>query len=264
MLFDDYLQVIGSEALGWKCKAFERFPLLIKFIDAKQQLSIQVHPNDAFALREENEYGKNEMWYIMDCEPGASIYFGVNRNISKQELKERIEDNTVLQVLKKIDVKKGDTFFVNAGTIHAIGAGIVLCEIQQSSNCTYRLYDYSRKDKYGRTRELHIDKALEVSTLNVDNELQKSNIEIIQKKGYQEQELGQCKYFVSKKYIVSDEAVFQVDDTSFTAVVIINGEGTITVLGTILKFITGDTFFIHAGKKEVCVKGKCEFILTHV
>lgn len=264
MLFDDYLKVIGSEALGWKCKAFERFPLLIKFIDAKQQLSIQVHPDDAYALREENEYGKNEMWYIMDCEPGASIYFGVNRNISKQELKDRIEDNTVLQVLKKVDVKKGDTFFVNAGTIHAIGAGIVLCEIQQSSNCTYRLYDYSRKDKYGRTRELHIDKALAVSTLNIDNELQKSNIEIIQKKGYQEQELGQCKYFASKKYIVSDNAVFQVDDTSFSAVVIINGKGTITVMGTILKFIAGDTFFIHAGKKDVCVKGKCEFILTHV
>ncbi|MBS5080966.1 MAG: type I phosphomannose isomerase catalytic subunit [Clostridiales bacterium] len=264
MLFDEYLKVIGSEALGWKCKAFERFPILIKLIDAKQQLSIQVHPDDSYALREEYEYGKNEMWYIMDCEEGAFIYFGVNKNVSKQELKKRIENNTVLEILNKVEVKKGDTFFVNAGTIHAIGAGILLCEIQQNSNCTYRLYDYGRTDKYGRLRELHIDKALEVSTLDYDCNLQKMDYQIINGMGYQEQQLGQCKYFVSIKYLVDKSVVFQVDDTSFVTVVIIKGNGEILTQGITLKFKAGDTFFIHAGKKSVCVEGKCEFILTHV
>lgn len=264
MLFDDYLKAIGNEALGWKCKVFEQFPLLIKLIDAKQQLSIQVHPNDEFALREEHEYGKNEMWYIMDCDPGAFIYFGVNQNISKQELKERIENNTILEVLNKVYVEKGDTFFVNSGTIHAIGAGILLCEIQQSSNCTYRLYDYRRKDKYGRQRKLHIEKALQVSNLEVHSNLQKSNAQAVQLDGYQVQRLGQCKYFASIKYTVDSVGVFQVDDASFSAVVIISGDGEIVVKGKIMRFTAGDTFFIHAGKKEVFVKGKCEFILTRV
>lgn len=265
MLFDEYLKMIGPEALGWKCKAFERFPILIKFIDAKQQLSIQVHPDDSFALREEHEYGKNEMWHIMDCEEGATIYYGVNCNIEKAELKKRMEDGTILQVLNKIEVHKGDTFFVNAGTIHAIGAGILLCEIQQNSNCTYRLYDYDREDKYGRLRKLHVDKALEVVELEVSSRGDGKSIStVIKRDGYYEELLGECKYFVSTRYKAEKEIIFQVDDTSFVAVVFLTGKGSIETVGVVLNFQMGDTFFIHAGKKDVEIKGQCEFILTHV
>lgn len=265
MLFGDYLKKIGREALGWKSQAFERFPILVKIIDAKQSLSIQVHPDDEFALREENEYGKNEMWHIMDCEPGAFIYYGVNRSLNKEELRRRVENNTVLEVLNKIEVHKGDTFFVDAGTIHAIGAGILLCEIQQNSNCTYRLYDYDRRDKYGNPRELHLEKAQEVSNLN-SREIQ--SVDASEKmtvcNGYEEEILGSCKYFESKKYQVYTEIEFAMNDASFCSIIIIEGEGMIRCDNESFKFSAADSFFIPAGQRKVLVRGKCSFIKTHV
>mgnify|MGYP003265365269 FL=1 len=142
MLFNEYLNIIGKEALGWKCQAQDRFPILIKFIDAKQALSIQIHPDDEYALENENEYGKNEMWYVVDSEPGSYLYCGLSRDASKEEILERINNNTITDILNKIEVKAGDVVMVKAGTIHAIGAGVFICEIQQNSNCTYRMYDY--------------------------------------------------------------------------------------------------------------------------
>lgn len=265
MLFGDYLKAIGSEALGWKSQAFERFPILVKIIDAKQSLSIQVHPDDEFALREENEYGKNEMWHIMDCDEGAFIYYGVNQELSKQELRERVENNTVLEVLNKIEVHKGDTFFVDAGTIHAIGAGILLCEIQQNSNCTYRLYDYDRRDKYGNARELHLDKAQEVSKLELrDMQALASEHKKIRGNGYEEEVLGSCKYFESKKYDVYTEVEFSMNDASFCSIIIIEGEGQIRCDDESFDFVPADSFFIPAGQRKVIVRGKCSFVKTHV
>ncbi|MDD3220902.1 MAG: cupin domain-containing protein [Clostridia bacterium] len=265
MLFGDYLKRIGPDALGWKSQAFERFPILVKIIDAKQSLSIQVHPDDEFALREENEYGKNEMWHIMDCEEGAFIYYGVNQPLTKDELKKRVEDNTVLEVLNKIEVHKGDTFFVDAGTIHAIGAGILLCEIQQNSNCTYRLYDYDRRDKYGHPRELHLEKAREVSTLEARNvEVMDSEQQITVCNGYEEEVLGSCKYFESKRYQVYTEVEFNMNDASFCSIIIIEGEGMIRCDDESFKFTAADSFFIPAGQRKVLVRGKCSFIKTHV
>ena len=124
MLFNEYLNIIGKEALGWKCQAQDRFPILIKFIDAKQALSIQIHPDDEYALENENEYGKNEMWYVVDSEPGSYLYCGLSRDASKEEILERINNNTITDILNKIEVKAGDVVMVKAGTIHAIGAGV--------------------------------------------------------------------------------------------------------------------------------------------
>lgn len=160
--FNDYLRENGKKALGWKADGLDRFPILIKIIDAKEDLSIQIHPDDEYALKYENELGKNELWYVMDCEENSYIYWGLKKAISADELKRMVENNTIENVLNKVKVKKGDVIFVEAGTIHAIGAGIMILEIQQNSNCTYRLYDYDRMDKYGNTRELHLDKALAV------------------------------------------------------------------------------------------------------
>lgn len=263
MLFGEYIKKLGAEGLGWKCQAFERFPILIKLIDAQNPLSIQVHPNDDFALREENEYGKNELWYIVDCDEGASIYYGVNQNITKEELKERVENNTVLEILNKVEVHKGDTFFVRAGMIHAIGAGILICEIQQNSNCTYRLYDYDRRDKYGNPRELHLEKARQVATLEVQN-VDNDHHQLSTFNGYEVEELASCKYFVCNKYTVSTEAVVEVDETSFCSILILEGEGVIKVDDKALNFKPADSFFVPAGKKKVIVQGNCTFVQTHV
>lgn len=139
---EEYIEKEGREILGTHCRRFREFPVLIKFIDANKDLSIQVHPDNRFALKNEGQYGKTEMWYVMDTEPGAFLYYGFKKEISREEFRRRINDNTLTEVLNSVSVKKGDTFFIEAGTIHAIGKGILLAEIQQNSNVTYRVYDY--------------------------------------------------------------------------------------------------------------------------
>ena len=151
------------EALGTDCAKFEQFPVLTKFIDASKNLSIQVHPSNDYALKNEHQYGKTEMWYVVDAEEGACLYHGFNREISKDEFAKRIEEDTLLEVLNKVPVHKGDVFFIEAGTIHAIGKGLIIAEIQQNSNVTYRVYDYGRVGKDGKKRELHIEKAVAVT-----------------------------------------------------------------------------------------------------
>lgn len=141
---------------------FEKeFPILIKFIDAKQDLSIQLHPNDELARERHNSFGKTEMWYIMDADPGAELIVGFNRDVTKNEYAESLKNNTLLELLNYEKVKEGDTFFINTGKIHAIGAGVLLAEIQQTSDVTYRVFDFNRKDKNGNLRELHTDLALD-------------------------------------------------------------------------------------------------------
>lgn len=261
MLFKEYLSLIGEDALGWKCQAFEKFPLLIKFIDARKQLSVQVHPDDSYALPNENEYGKSEMWYVMDCDPGASIYYGLNRKVSQEEIKQRAADNTLTEVLNEVHVKKGDTFFVKAGTIHAIGSGILICEIQQNSNCTYRLYDYGRKDKFGNLRPLHLDKAVSVADLSGVN-LKQCEYPADKFEDYKVRKLCECKYFTSTKYDVMTSTEIFVDDTSFMAVTFLEGTGYISSINESMEFRPADCFFIHAGKKTVKINGTCSFILT--
>lgn len=218
MYFGDYINRIGPDALGWKCQAFEEFPLLVKFIDAKNALSIQVHPNDEYALSNENEYGKNELWYIMDCDENATLYCGVKTKVSRDEILQRVGNNTLTDILNEVKVKKGDAIFVEAGTIHAIGKGIMICEIQQSSNSTYRLYDYGRRDKFGNLRELHLDKALDV--VNLEPSLKPvTALPSAQKfSTYTEQILCQCKYFESIKYDINSSLTFSQDESSFFSI----------------------------------------------
>ena len=152
----EYIDKHGKAVLGTDCEKFENFPILIKLIDAKDNLSVQVHPDNEYALRVEGEYGKTEMWYIVDCDEGATLLYGFKHEISKEEFAERIADNTLLEVTNAVPVKKGDVFFIQAGTLHAIGKGILIAEIQQNSNTTYRIYDYGRVGKDGKPRELHL------------------------------------------------------------------------------------------------------------
>ena len=243
-----------------------KFPLLIKFIDAKQALSIQIHPDDEYALENENEYGKNEMWYVLDAEPGAYLYCGLSRASSKEEIEERIKNNTITEILNKIEVKKGDVVMVKAGTIHAIGAGIFICEIQQNSNCTYRMYDYDRRDKFGNPRELHIAKSLDVVNPVKYEKDNKCNVMLAHNEHYMSKRLVQCKYFEVIKYEIEDEAKIPVDEASFLSVIVIDGEGTIMTDDNDkeLKFKAGESFFINAGKRNVVVNGRSTLSLIHI
>lgn len=259
----EYIAAQGREVLGTNCEKFDEFPVLIKFIDAKDALSIQVHPSDEYALEHEGEYGKTEMWIVMDCEPDAFLYFGVNRALSKEEFRRRIEENTVLEVLNRVDVHPGDVFFIESGTIHAIGAGILICEIQQNSNCTYRVYDYDRRGADGKPRELHIEKALAVSNLTPsDPEKRKEAAKSVP--GGTIQELASCKYFTTQSLTVDGTMTLGVDEHSFASLVVTEGTGTVAGPENAVSFKAGDSLFVPAGTGEIKLSGNCTVIKTTV
>lgn len=259
LCLSEYIEKAGKGVLGENAEKFEYFPILIKLIDAKESLSIQVHPSDEYALLVEGEYGKTEMWYIVDCEKDAYLYYGFNRDITPAEFKERIENNTVLEVLNRVDVKKGDVFFIESGTVHAIGAGIVICEIQQNSNTTYRVYDYDRRDKNGNTRELHIDKAVEVSNTNKAPEIDGGKA-----LGEGLTLLADCKYFKVVKAEITGRREFTADEKSFNSVIIFDGAGKLCCNGEQLAIKKGDSVFVPANSGKYVIDGDCTAIISMV
>ena len=263
LTLSEYIEKCGKGILGKNCELFSEFPVLIKFIDAKEPLSVQVHPSDDYALRVEGEYGKTEMWYVVASDPGASLYFGVNKGLTKEEFKQHIEDNTLTDVLYKADVKPGDVFFIQSGTIHAIGAGILICEIQQNSNTTYRVYDYGRRGADGKLRELHVEKAIDVSTLTPSDTADKQSApEIIP--GGTKTALASCEYFTTEKFEVDGTVEITVDDSSFASLVVTEGEG--KVIGAENEVIckAADSLFVPAGAGKVQITGKCIVVKTTV
>lgn len=252
----EYIEWEGKKILGENCRKFKDFPVLIKLIDAKENLSIQVHPDDDYALQHEGQYGKTEMWYVADCDEDAYLYYGFSKKITKEELQKRICEQTLLEVLNKVYVKKGDVFFIEAGTVHAIGAGCVIAEIQQNSNVTYRVYDYGRKDKDGQERDLHIEKALQVA----DCDLKKRN------KSFSPH-LGSCEYFMVDKLVLDGEIMRSIkgniDRESFLHILII--EGSAVIKGdTEIQANKGDSILLTAGSGKYEVVGKCEALLTRI
>lgn len=289
MYFGEFIEKYGEEVVCWKSSSLDRFPVLIKFIDAKNALSIQIHPDDDYALENENEFGKNEMWYVVDCEPGAYLYCGLKQDSSKEEIRERIENNTITEILNKIEVHKGDCVMVKAGTIHAIGAGILICEIQQNSNCTYRMYDYDRRDKFGNRRELYISKAIDVVDVKKYKPFVSGNSDVPEGAEL----LVSCKYFECYKYVLgesvytddssdkdicnnddgnsdivvkpaTDRINISVDTMSFRSIIVIEGSGKITVGENEMDYRAGDSFFVTAGEKVVSVEGTRVIIVTKV
>lgn len=265
--FSDYLSMIDNEGIGWKSEGNSCFPILIKLIDAKENLSIQVHPDDEYALKNEQELGKNEMWYIMECEENAYLYCGFSCDTTKEEILRRIENDTILDILNKVHVHKGDVVFVPAGTVHAIGKGIIICEIQQNSNSTYRLYDYGRKDKFGNTRELHIQKALDVISMkkyDISTLEMLEHSKLIEYEGYVVESIAECKYFQCLRYIIDEKAKILIDDASFKSFMIMEGDGIITDGNNTFDFQKGDSFFMPAGMKKVEIIGKSVILVTHI
>lgn len=255
--FSEYLDVIGKEALGENSKKYDYFPLLIKLIDAKGDLSVQVHPSDEYALENEGEYGKTEMWYVLDCDEGAALYYGFENEISREEYKEAIKCDRLCSLLHRVEVKRGDVFFIPAGTVHAIGAGMLICEVQQNSNTTYRVYDYGRRDKNGNTRPLHIEKALEVSDL-----CPAPAIPTIGDGG--DELLCECGYFAVRRRRISGNGDIDVDRDSFVSLIVLDGSGKLKYDGKNLELAKGDSIFIPAQSATFEIEGECELIDSRV
>lgn len=231
--FADYLKS-HPDAVGSLGKAFPFFPTLIKLIDAKKALSIQVHPDDGFALSREGQYGKTEMWIVLEREEGAFLYFGFQKDYTEEEIRRAIEEENFPFLLCKVMVEPGDVFFIPAGTVHAIGAGILLAEVQQNSNLTYRVYDYGRKDAQGNTRELHVEKALEVMDRK---QLSAYRQEVFKKQGTKAagknvylERIGSCEYFTVDRLFLEDNAFYsgKLTKESFLSLLVLEGEGVLT------------------------------------
>lgn len=230
------------ESLGANCAKFAEFPVLIKLIDAKKDLSIQVHPSDEYALEHEGQYGKTEMWYILEAEPGAQLYYGFTHEISREEFAARIKNNTLPEVLNAVPVHKGDCFFIPSGTLHAIGKGIVLAEVQQSSNVTYRVYDYGRVGADGRPRELHVEKALDVTQLTRPQSYDFG------------EHLAKCKYFTAD--CINGDFSGVCGGGSFISLIILSGSGSLNCGAQNLEVRKGESLFLPANSGEYSLKGE--------
>lgn len=256
------LDRMGQGALGERGAAFSRFPLLIKLIDAKDRLSIQVHPDDAYALRVEGEYGKTEMWYVVDCEEGAGLYLGFSREVSREEFARRIADGTLEQVLRRVPVKPGDSFFIPSGTLHAIGAGILIAEIQQNSNTTYRVYDYGRLGTDGNPRPLHVEKALEVTDTRPADIPAPGAPRVFP--GGSVTELASCRYFTAEEVELCGSLEGDCDGGSFEHLLVLSGkvwfcwdEGEEELHG-------GDSLFLPAGLGYYVLQGSGRLLRSRV
>lgn len=254
---EEYIEEKGRSVLGNHCRRFRDFPILIKFIDAKQNLSIQVHPDNRYALKNEGQYGKTEMWYIMDAKEGAFLYYGFKQEISREEFEQRIQEDTLLDVLNAVPVQKGDVLFIESGTIHAIGQDILIAEIQQNSNVTYRVYDYGRVGKDGKKRDLHIEKALAVT----------SRVPIV-KSNSSYPHIADCDYFTVDKLNLDGQMMKKMEGTvtedSFISILMLDGEGTITCKEEQVSYKKGDSFFLAAGSGAYQIEGSCDALITSI
>ena len=248
--------------LGARYAGREEFPLLIKLIDAKQALSIQVHPDDAYARRVEGGAGKTEMWYIVDCEPGAFLYFGFEREITPHELERRIADDTVTEALRRVPVQKGDLFFIRAGTVHAIGAGILLAEIQQNSNTTYRVYDFGRLGADGKPRPLHIEKAKAVACLGPADPTAPGAGEPVELPGCTLRRLARCDYFTTDLAQLRGTWRAELDGTSFVSLLCVDGAATLACGGAELPVAAGQSVFLPADNPEYTLTGEGRLLIT--
>lgn len=255
-LFND--SEIKEEIFGRRCINLPEFPLLIKFIDANNSLSVQVHPDDEYALKNENSHGKTEMWYILDCEPGAQIICGVKPGVDKDILKKHINSEKIQDCLNFIDVKKGDAIYIPSGTIHALLGKTLVAEVQQNSNITYRVYDWERVGKDGKPRELHIEKALDV--IDTKNTPQIKNI------GREKAKINvvQCEFFTTNKINVESEIYQKTEGESFIAINVIEGDGIVVIDNNSYEITKGDSFIIPACIKQYKLIGKMELLESYI
>lgn len=257
--------------------SLDRLPVLVKLIDAAQDLSVQVHPNDAFAYEyEDGSLGKTEMWYILDAEPGAYLFYGFERDMDEELLRQSLKQKTIEKYLQKIPVQKDDVFYIEAGTVHAIGAGILLAEIQENSNLTYRLFDYDRSDKNGKKRPLHIEKALQVLNYKSSDSPRQPMRVLRYQPGCASELLCRCKYFQVERLLVNTKKgqthqttapEFAATEHSFQILLCLEGEGKLHITkeepsadDTELPFAKGNTVFIPANSAPMRLDGRAQLL----
>lgn len=241
-------------------------PILIKLIDANKDLSVQVHPDDEYAnIHENGSLGKNEMWYVLDAKPGAKLVYGFSHDVTKEQVKTSVEDGSIEKYLNYVEVHKNDLFYIESGTVHAIGAGCLIAEIQESSNLTYRLYDYKRVDKYGKTRPLHIDKALDVANMNSSTTPRQPMRVLSYKNGTASELLIRCKYFQVERLLLNTEvhrnlATFKTGSNSFHCLLCVDGCGSISGDNVFINFFKGDCIFVPADSVPLKLHGKAQIL----
>ncbi|MDE5907947.1 MAG: class I mannose-6-phosphate isomerase [Lachnospiraceae bacterium] len=255
------------EYLGDNHQKKEELPILVKFIDARDDLSVQVHPDDDYAMKYENgSLGKNEFWYVLDAAEDAKLVYGLSRRADAETLKKSIEDGTVEKYLQRVPIKKDDVFYIKAGTIHAIGGGALIAEVQESSNLTYRMYDYDRVDAQGEKRKLHVDKALEVADLEGGMPPGQILRVLKFKPGCATEFLCRCKYFQVERMLINTERLremvsFRTTILSFQVLLCINGCGTLFYGNCeAIHFFKGDCIFIPASSVTIKIHGKAQFL----
>ena len=251
---------LNPEAVGKDFRSEDTFPVLVKLIDAKDDLSVQVHPADDYAMRVEGQYGKTEMWYIVDCDEGAELIYGFRSRISREEFRKAVENNTFLEYVNRVPVKKGDVFFIPPGTLHAIGKGMLIAEIQQSSNVTYRVYDYGRVGADGKPRELHIEKALDVTIPDVPEYKVENHLKNTY--GMKTDVIRRCRYFYVLKLECSGSYELRENTDSFMHLLVIEGEGEVVYEGGSISVNKGSSVFVPAGNETLDIKGNCSIIIT--
>lgn len=263
----ELIGIWGTGCLGSNFKEAERFPILIKLIDPKQKLSVQVHPGDGYALAHEGDLGKTEMWYIAEAGPTGSILCGFREDIDEELFRKSIDNNSIVGLLNKITVKKGDVFLIEPGTVHAICEDVIITEIQQNSDVTYRVYDYDRRGDDGNPRDLHIDKAADISNFKASHfDGSSQGLRTEEEYGYARL-LVSCKYFSVYEHTTKSEnsaVVFTAGEKSFHALTFLDGRGVIRYNNETEYFEKGDTFFIPANFGDYRIEGRTLFLLTEV
>ena len=265
MPLDEILRA-HPEYLGEHARGGTDLPVLVKLIDAKRDLSVQVHPSDEFAREHEHgQNGKTEMWYVMDADPDSRIAYGLHHTVGGDRFRNAIEDGTVEKYLQMVPVRKNDLFFIPPGTIHAIGAGCLIAEIQQRSNLTYRLYDYGRTDRNGHKRPLHIEKGLAVANLEAMPEPRQPMRLLRYSGGTASELLCRCRYFQVERVLVNTAqqrgmAAFRFSPESFEIFLFLNGCGTMFCGESMLQFFKGDCVFVPAGTANVRLHARAEFL----
>lgn len=250
------------ELCGKNAENFSDFPILIKFIDARDDLSVQVHPTDEYCKKTGRGQSKTECWYIIDCDEDASLLLGFKDKISPEQFKAAIESNTLTDYVESVKVKKGDFFFIESGTLHAICKGILLAEVQESSNTTYRIYDYGRVGNDGKPRELHVSDAVEVTKLEKYSQPDFCKGDLLDSDT--KKLLADCPLFKVWKLDVDGKTEGVSDESSFVSLLVMDGEGSLECCGETLSLKKGDSIFIPANAGEYCISGKLEIIETRI
>lgn len=251
--FDDFIKEYGHSIVGSKI-SIEKLPLLVKLINSREKLSVQVHPGDEYAAKYEGDYGKTEAWYVVEAKPGATLIVGTS-NCTKEQFEVAVKTGEVEKCLNKIEVKRGDCFLINSGLIHAICEGVIIAEIQQNSDVTYRVYDY------GRPREIHVSKALEV--INFDLQCENLKGEDISFDGYKKSLLCKNEYFGIEKITIEKSFCDNSDKEKFDVLTCVDGEGKIDGDGFSEKIKLGDSYLIPATLGSYEIKGQMTILKNY-